>query len=233
MTSRTKTDSEVKEFFKKWPRLYYFIYIVFGPLYFGGLGPKDFLQKYSPNGKRANLGSGPRTVHPDVLNVDLTSYPSVDLVADLTDLPFEDGELDGALSTEVMEHIEDPDAVVREMHRVVKPDGYVYISLPFLYPFHASPSDFHRWTHKGFESLFTGFTVVETGVRSGPFSALTVHLMYIVASIVSFGNERLYWLAVYASMFVLFPIKFLDIVGNHLPFARHNAALLYCVIKKK
>jgi SAM-dependent methyltransferase len=233
MSKQTETDSELKEFFKKWPRLYYFVYVVFGPLYFGGLSPKGFLRKYCPKGKRANLGSGPRTVDEDVLNVDLTEYPSVDVVADLTKLPFADGELDGALSTEVLEHIEDTDAVIEEMRRVVKADGYVYVSLPFLYPFHASPSDFHRWTHKGLEGLFEGFRIVELGVRSGPFSTLTVLLMYIIASLVSFSNERVYWFAIYASMFLLFPIKFLDVIGNRLPFAKHTAALLYCVVQKK
>lgn len=229
----TDAANQVKEFFKRWPRFYYFVYNVLGPIYFGGMGPRDFLKQYASEGKVVNLGSGPRTIAPEVVNVDITPYPTVDVVAGLTDLPFESGSVDRAISTEVLEHVEDTTGAITEMRRVLKQGGYAYVSLPFLYPFHASPSDFHRWTHKGFEGLFEGFEIVKIGIRSGPFSTLTVLLTYLTASIISLGNERVYWMAIYATMLLFFPIKFLDVIGNHLPFAKHTASLLYCVVQKK
>lgn len=52
-------------------------------------------------------------------------------VADLNGpLPYADGSFDGAVSTEVIEHLENPWAFLRELHRVVRPGGFVVLSSP-------------------------------------------------------------------------------------------------------
>lgn len=45
-------------------------------------------------------------------------------------LPFEDHSLDAAISIEVIEHVEDQFAFLRELARVVKPGGLVIVSTP-------------------------------------------------------------------------------------------------------
>ena len=45
-------------------------------------------------------------------------------------LPFGDGELDFVWIFDVLEHVEDPDAVLREVARVLKPGGGFHIVLP-------------------------------------------------------------------------------------------------------
>jgi len=45
-------------------------------------------------------------------------------------LPFEDGELDFVWIFDVLEHVEDPELVLREVARVLKPDGGFHIVLP-------------------------------------------------------------------------------------------------------
>jgi len=45
-------------------------------------------------------------------------------------LPFEDHSLDAAISIEVIEHVEDQFAFLREMARVVKPGGLVIVTTP-------------------------------------------------------------------------------------------------------
>jgi 2-polyprenyl-3-methyl-5-hydroxy-6-metoxy-1,4-benzoquinol methylase len=44
--------------------------------------------------------------------------------------PLADGELDFAFSLEVIEHVENPRHFMREMARVVKPGGFVFVSTP-------------------------------------------------------------------------------------------------------
>ncbi len=229
----TEPATQVKEFLKRWPKFYYFIYVFLGPLYFGGLGPKKFLSLYHKDGVCLNLGSGNRRISSEVVNVDFIKYPEVDVVSDLAKLPYSDESVDSIISTEVLEHVYNMDACVDEIFRILKSGGYGYISVPLLYPFHASPSDYRRWTHVGLEDAFKDFEIVKIGVRSGPFSTLTTLLCYMTATIFSFGNEKLYWLLIYVSMFVYFPIKFIDIIVNRLPFAINSASLLYCVVRKK
>ncbi len=232
----TQEGDTIREFFKQWPQFYFFIVYLFGPAYLGYMGPLHFLRKYFPvpndQVKIANLGSGPRVVRADLINVDITSYETVHVTAPLEALPFEDESIDAFVCDNVLEHVSDPVRVREEMHRILKVGGVGYISTPFLYPFHSSPSDHFRWTDEGLKKLFSGFLILEIGTRSGIFSALNVWLCYLIPSVFSFGSDKLYWILVNVSLFLFFPIKFFDIVANKLPFANRTASVLYMVVKK-
>ncbi len=57
--------------------------------------------------------------------------PNVDLVVgDLRELPFPDRSFDLVVCFEVVEHLEEPDAALRELSRVVSGDGIVLVSSP-------------------------------------------------------------------------------------------------------
>jgi SAM-dependent methyltransferase len=71
---------------------------------------------------------------------------SVDVFGDGRRLPFADGSFDTVLSTEVLEHVMAPGAMVEEMARVLKPGGRLLITVPFVQPLHERPSDFFRYT---------------------------------------------------------------------------------------
>ena len=45
-------------------------------------------------------------------------------------LPFRDGAFDRVYCSEVLEHVLDPESVIREMHRVLAPGGIAVISVP-------------------------------------------------------------------------------------------------------
>lgn len=223
----------LKEFFKKWPRFYYFVFDYLGPLYFGGVGSTSFLKQYEADGPTYNLGAGARRLSNDIVNVDITKYDATDIVADITNLPFEDCSAGRVICDQVLEHVREPNKVIKEIERILKPGGYGYISVPFMYPFHASPSDYQRFTHEGLKVLLQDFEIVDIGVRCGPFSTLTVYLCYFTASLFSFGSERLYWFLALVTTLIFFPIKFLDIVGNRLPGAINMCAVPYVVVTKK
>ena len=72
-----------------------------------------------------------------------------DVFADAQSLPLRDGCVDHALLLDVLEHIRNPDRCLAEIGRVLKPGGSLTIQVPFLYPVHDAPLDFHRWTRFG------------------------------------------------------------------------------------
>ena len=74
-----------------------------------------------------------------------------DIFGDAQSLPVETGSVDHALLLDVLEHIPDPDRCLTELHRVLRPGGSLTIQVPFLYPVHDAPLDFHRWTRFGLE----------------------------------------------------------------------------------
>ncbi len=224
---------DLRIYFKRWPRLYYFVGVVFGPMLFSGLSAKTFLKKFPTNGTTYNIGSGPRVVAAGVVNIDVTKYPTVDIVADAGSIPLPDGSATRIISDNVFEHLKKPERAVAEMQRLLAPGGLAYIATPFLYPFHSSPSDYQRWTAQGLRELFSNFEIVKTGVRAGPFSALNAWACHLCGFILSFGNPTLDSLFTNLSMFVLFPLKLPDLIFNHWPGAENVAAVLYMVVRKK
>ncbi len=61
-------------------------------------------------------------------------------------IPLPDSSVDSAMLTEVLEHCFDPASVLKETHRVLKDNGYVFITVPFLWPLHDVPYDEYRYT---------------------------------------------------------------------------------------
>ncbi len=227
----TEHKDFLREFFKQWPGLYYFIMVVLGPVYFVNLSGKSFLGKYPREGKTINVGSGARVLKKGVVNIDIEKYEHVDVVAPATRIPFADGEVARAVYDNVLEHVALAEDAVSEASRVIAPGGYIYISTPFMYPFHSSPDDFMRWTLPGLRSLLSrnGFSVLEDGVRAGPFSVLILWKSYLIASLLCFGNRQAYTLIQNIVMILMFPIKILDAVFARLPYMEHLTSVFYIV----
>lgn len=81
--------------------------------------------------RRLNLGSG-EFPKPGYVNVDYYSITPPDIVHDLDRFPypFADNEFDLVEADHCLEHLRDPFAVMREIHRITKPGGIVRIRVP-------------------------------------------------------------------------------------------------------
>jgi len=84
-----------------------------------------------------------------------------DVFGDACKLPLRDDCMDGVMVFEVLEHVPDPQAALSEIARVMRPGGVFLLSVPFMYPIHNAPYDFHRFTrHALLHALQEhGFTV--------------------------------------------------------------------------
>ncbi len=76
-------------------------------------------------------------------------------------IPFEDKSFDVAICTEVLEHSPEPERLVADIARVLKPKGKLYVSVPFVWYEHEAPYDFRRFTSFGFKKLLEEEFVVE------------------------------------------------------------------------
>ena len=75
-------------------------------------------------------------------------------VCDLRRIPVENGRFDAIIFSQVMEHLPDPLAVLRELHRVLKPGGVLFYSGPLWFEEHEKPYDFYRYTSFALRHLF-------------------------------------------------------------------------------
>ena len=88
-----------------------------------------------------------------VETLDLSAASSPDHVgsADRTGLPSESFNL--VVCTQVVEHVDDPSAVITEIARILRPGGHLILSAPHVWFFHPHPHDYWRFTQQGIVRL--------------------------------------------------------------------------------
>jgi len=181
-----------------------------------------------------NLGAGETALHAQVLNLDISDAPSVDIVARGQKLPFKDHSLKLVVSQEVIEHLPDPHFTVREVLRVLKVGGKFYCQIPFIIGYHPGPNDYWRFTREGLAQLFADphwqMLDLDTSVGHGTGAyRIAVECVAVTASLFS---GALYKPAKGAAALLLSPIKLLDLVSDRSAQKDRIPGGYFCVVKK-
>ncbi len=117
-------------------------------------------------GLSVNLGSG-QDNYSGFLNLDLGDYSPVHVIADFTKIPLVDESIQLVACNSVLEHIYDYEKVVREITRITKKGGFLYLCVPLISIRHHK-YDYHRWTSAGLKNLVEeNFTILESGACRG------------------------------------------------------------------
>jgi SAM-dependent methyltransferase len=90
----------------------------------------------------------------DYVGADLPGNENADVTlrADGT-VPLEDETFDLILSTQVLEHVEDPGLYLSECRRLLRPGGKVVVTTHGIMYYHKDPVDHWRWTRTGLSKL--------------------------------------------------------------------------------
>jgi SAM-dependent methyltransferase len=93
-------------------------------------------------------------------------------------IPVEANKYDLVLLSQVLEHIPEPRQVLRELYRVLRPGGSLWLTAPLYYREHEQPYDFYRYTRFGLQHLLTnaGFVIERLEELEG-YSATVAHQM--------------------------------------------------------
>jgi SAM-dependent methyltransferase len=174
------------------PRLWHHDYLHLRPL------ARDLRDRLSrlPPGSRAilDLGSGGSPYRDaaregaDWIRVDVAAAASPDVVARAERLPFADGTFDAALSTQVLGLVDDPWATARELARVLRPGGTVWITAPAAWPYDSARVE-HRFGEPQLRALFSGLNVREV-IRQGGMLALPFALANVFFREAAIAAER-------------------------------------------
>lgn len=104
----------------------------------------------------------------------LHEFAKPDVVGSVEALPFADETFDVVLSTQVLEHVPEPERALAEAVRVLKRGGRIILTVPGVWPTHEAPHDFWRFTRFGLNRLLDqhGITFSELKTLGGLWATL-------------------------------------------------------------
>jgi SAM-dependent methyltransferase len=109
------------------------------------------------------------------------NYNRLSMIGDLLSLPIKDSSIDVVVCTQTIEHVYEPTILLKELFRVSKPKGQLFLTAPLGWPIHQPPHDFFRFTYYGLEHLFqnSGFIVESIRPQGGYFFYLANCLQHM------------------------------------------------------
>lgn len=84
-------------------------------------------------------------------------YPVVD-VQNLSS--YKSNSYDFVILDQVLEHVADPKAALKEVYRILKKGGWLILTTPFLVQIHPAPHDYWRFTKEGMNELLRSYSAV-------------------------------------------------------------------------
>ena len=104
-----------------------------------------------------------------------------DVVADLNQpLPMKNGVADTVVSFSALEHLREPQLMLDEAFRILRPGGAALLQVPFMWWVHEAPHDYYRFTCHGLRYMLekAGFTNIEVVAHTGFWVMWTLKLNY-------------------------------------------------------
>mgnify|MGYP003965201019 FL=1 len=119
----------------------------------------------SKNKNCLQIGVREKKYAPHWVSVDLYNISDlIDFNYDIHDLKFKEEIFDIVVCNAVLEHVEDPIKAIKELSRVLKKGGLIWVELPFCQPYHPIPHDFWRVSPEGIRVWMRDFSEISGGL---------------------------------------------------------------------
>ena len=173
------------------------LYLIRRPLF---LGIRKYAKKL--NGRLLDFGCGEKPYEGffsvnKYIGLDLKESghshhnSKIDIYYDGVNIPFQDEYFDSVFSSEVLEHVFNVNEILKELNRVLKKDGLILITVPFVWEEHETPFDFGRYSSFGIESILknNGFEVFQHEKTGNSVSVIHQLLITYMTSILFTKNK--------------------------------------------
>jgi SAM-dependent methyltransferase len=140
-------------------------------------------------------------------------YVYADVYYDGISIPFDSETFDNIVSFDVIQLIENSDEILLELNRVLKEDGYLLITVPFVWIEHWDSYDLCRYTIHGIENKLkkNGFSI-ESKVTSTSYleTLLQMFITFLVYEL--FPNNKI--LRLVLTILFITPLNLLSVLLN-------------------
>lgn len=156
----------------------------------------------------------------------------VDVYYNGVTIPFPNDRFDTVLAFEVFEHIVNLEEIFSEITRILKPDGMLCFTVPFLFPYHETPYDYQRLTSWKWHEILVrfGFNDINIVTKPNDFTSLVQLIQIYILSLINPRNNSVIEL-------LLMPINLIfnlvGLLGSKVPQDRTNFPLSIEVIARK
>ncbi len=208
-----------------------------------------FENKNFMTGKLLDFGCGSKPYKPVFLKV--TDYigldfyneghshqnEEIDFFYDGKKIPFDKDTFDSILSTEVFEHIFNLEELLAELNRVLKLNGFILITCPFVYPEHETPFDYARYTQFALKYLLekNGFEITVMDKKGNLIETICQQLIIYSGNFLRFFGplqRSTIFTHFYTSIVAFYLNMFAKTVGKIIPSSYHLYSTNVVVAKK-
>jgi len=107
------------------------------------------------------------------------NYSQLDVVAELTALPFPSRVFGACINIVTLEHVKEPGCALREIARTLAPGGKLLLIAPHQWEEHQQPHDYYRYTRFGLDYLLrqAGLEPLEIRPVGGLFRLISRRLL--------------------------------------------------------
>jgi SAM-dependent methyltransferase len=127
------------------------------------------------------LGEHARRQGFNVTSFDIDEKYGPDILGDICAHDFGETAFDVIVLSEVLEHVHSPHLAIENIHRILRNDGRLILTVPFIFPIHERPHDYFRYTRYGLEFLLREFRDVRISERNSWAEAVNVLAPRLVA----------------------------------------------------
>jgi SAM-dependent methyltransferase len=221
-----------------------FIGIFTNPFYFARKGLFQNLKEMaSPiNGKTLDVGCGQKPYRElfestEYIGLELDSPENrinkkADYFYDGLLFPFKDEEFDSIITNQVLEHVFNPTEFLAEVNRVLKQQGTLLLTVPFVWDEHEQPFDYARYSSFGISDLLkkSGFEILE---HKKSMSDIRIIFQLINDYIYKKTASKSYYINLLCSIFLMAPFNILGEFAAIILPANEDLYLDNIVLAKK
>ena len=145
----------------------------------------------------------------------MRNHPDI-VLFDGVNIPFPDNSWDGILCTEVLEHAVEPELLIAEMLRVLRPGGTLLLTVPFAARVHHAPHDYRRFTYFCLRRMLARFESVEILHRGNDYAVIANKMIVLNVRLLTGGNWMSWVFTMPIAVVSLVPLTVVAVIVAHV-----------------